>query len=107
MARLVIDEGVVAKRFRPVSRGVAHSYVKRASHVTVVLDEIQTQKRAAAKQVTEIDTVTVEDLVASGDSASAQGKSTGELEGDLRTNQKKKMQQQGGDKKKTHRRKSM
>lgn len=36
-----IGEGPKLKRFRPVSRGMAHSYVKRMSHITVVLSQKQ------------------------------------------------------------------
>lgn len=32
-----VDEGPVFKRFRPVSRGRAHPYHKRLSHLTVVV----------------------------------------------------------------------
>ena len=33
------NEGVTLKRFRPVSKGRAHSILKRTSHITVVVDE--------------------------------------------------------------------
>lgn len=35
---IVVDQGVTFKRFRPVSRGSAHHYKRRSSHVTVVLE---------------------------------------------------------------------
>lgn len=35
---IIVDGGTVFKRFRPASRGSAHSYKKRSSHVTVVLE---------------------------------------------------------------------
>jgi large subunit ribosomal protein L22 len=35
---IVVGGGVVFKRFRAVSRGAAHTYKKRSSHVTVVLE---------------------------------------------------------------------
>ena len=33
------NEGVTLKRFRPVSKGRAHSILKRTSHITVVVEE--------------------------------------------------------------------
>ena len=35
--QIMIDEGPSFKRFQPVARGMAHSYKKRTSHITVVL----------------------------------------------------------------------
>jgi large subunit ribosomal protein L22 len=35
-----VDEGPTLKRFRPASRGAAHSILKRTSHIKVVLEEI-------------------------------------------------------------------
>ena len=35
-----VDEGPVMKRFRPASRGRAHPYKKRMSHVRVVVEAI-------------------------------------------------------------------
>lgn len=34
---ILIDEGPSFKRFQPVARGMAHSYKKRTSHITVIL----------------------------------------------------------------------
>ncbi len=34
-----IDEGPTLKRFRPVSRGSAHSILKRTSHIKIVLED--------------------------------------------------------------------
>lgn len=36
--RFDVSEGVRIKRFRPVSRGVAHGYKHRTTHVRVVLE---------------------------------------------------------------------
>lgn len=33
-----INEGPIYKRFRPVSRGMAHPIAKRTSHITIVLE---------------------------------------------------------------------
>lgn len=35
-----VDEGIVLKRFMPVSRGSAHPYKKRTSHIKIVLDQV-------------------------------------------------------------------
>lgn len=34
---IMVDEGPSFKRFRPVSRGMAHSYKRRTSHITIIL----------------------------------------------------------------------
>jgi len=39
-----VDQGVVMKRFRPVSRGSAHSFKRRTSHVSIVLAPIEETK---------------------------------------------------------------
>lgn len=39
IAEIRADEGPVYKRFQPVSKGRAHSIMKRTSHLTVVLDK--------------------------------------------------------------------
>ena len=36
---LEINEGATFKRFRPVSRGMAHKIMKRSSHIRVILEE--------------------------------------------------------------------
>lgn len=36
--RISIDEGPFLKRFKPVSRGTAHSMKRRTSHITVILE---------------------------------------------------------------------
>lgn len=111
-----VNEGLTFKRFRPVSRGMAHAYVKRTSHVTVALSEITPQARARARAAAEIDTVAVDELpkereperitdraeLATGGVTPPGGPSATE-----EAYQRTKMLQQGGDRKKTHRRKSM
>lgn len=42
---LDINEGPRLKRFRPVSRGRAHAYVKQMSHIRVVLIEDKKEKK--------------------------------------------------------------
>lgn len=39
VAEIRADEGPIYKRFQPVSKGRAHSIMKRTSHLTVVLDK--------------------------------------------------------------------
>lgn len=115
VAELKVDEGMRFKRWRPASRGIAHAFVRRACHVTVVLEEIEAsgekKKKSAAKQA-DIDTLTVDELARREraseltDSASSNsGRSAVPMTSDAF--QKTKMQQQGGEKKKTHRRKSI
>jgi large subunit ribosomal protein L22 len=42
---ILVNEGPRYKRFNPVSRGRAHSVIKRTSHITVTLEE-KTEKKA-------------------------------------------------------------
>jgi len=113
VAELKVDEGMRLKRWRPVSRGTAHAFVKRASHLTVVLEELQATKRKVKKTTkADIDTFTVEDLArrervegALADESVAT--KTPRPSKTAQAFQKMKMLQQGGDKKKTHRRKSI
>jgi large subunit ribosomal protein L22 len=37
--QLLVDEGPTMKRFRPVSRGMAHQYFHRTSHITAVVED--------------------------------------------------------------------
>ena len=60
VADIVIDDGYVMKRWKPRSRGMAHPFVKRTSHVTVVLEEGGTLARKSRQA--DIETVRVEDL---------------------------------------------
>lgn len=39
--RMYIDEGPRFKRWRAVSRGMAHPYQKKTSHITVILEEVK------------------------------------------------------------------
>ena len=39
VAETFVDGGPTLKRFQPVSKGRAHSILKRTSHITVILDE--------------------------------------------------------------------
>ena len=44
-----VDEGPMFKRFQPVSRGRAHSILKRTSHLTVVIGTLA-EKGVSAKK---------------------------------------------------------
>jgi large subunit ribosomal protein L22 len=46
IVEITVTPGPRSKRFRPVSRGMAHPYQKRTSHITVVVDG---EKRAAKR----------------------------------------------------------
>ncbi len=41
ISKILVDEGPKSKRWRPRSRGRANEILKRTSHITVVLDEIE------------------------------------------------------------------
>ena len=44
--QIIIDEGPTLKRWRPVSRGRAHSILKRSSHIKVI---VEGKEQAATK----------------------------------------------------------
>ena len=60
--QLLVDEGPTMKRFRPVSRGMAHQYFHRTSHITAVVEDRpappvtrrpeRRRRRAAEEEVT-------------------------------------------------------
>lgn len=53
IVEISVTPGPRSKRFRPVSRGMAHPYQKRTSHIKVVVDgEQRAKKPSAAKPVT-------------------------------------------------------
>lgn len=50
IVEISVTPGPRSKRFRPVSRGMAHPYQKRTSHIKVVVDgEQRAAKKPAAK----------------------------------------------------------
>lgn len=118
VADVEVGSGMKFKRHRPVSRGMAHAFVKRNSHIKIVIEEIELRSKKPKKvSETEIDTFTVDEL--KKNRAEAKKADTEEpfekKEGlehrgqdkSMEAFQKKKIQQQGGDKKKTHRRKTI
>lgn len=48
ISEITVNTGVRSKRYRPVSRGMAHPYMKRTSHISVTVDG---SKREAKKPV--------------------------------------------------------
>lgn len=54
ISEISVTSGVRYKRFRPVSRGMAHPFQKRTSHIRVVVDgALASTKKTAAKVVEE------------------------------------------------------
>lgn len=54
ITEITVTPGPRSKRFRPVSRGMAHPYQKRTSHIKVTVDgEIRAVKKPAAKAAEE------------------------------------------------------
>ena len=53
ITEITVTPGPRSKRFRPVSRGMAHPYQKRTSHIKVVVDgEMRAVKKPAAAKTT-------------------------------------------------------
>lgn len=112
---LVVGGGLRLKRFQPVSRGMAHPFVKRMSHITVEL-EAAGVAQAQKPRKTEIETLEVEELgkrkaveavPAADEVPSGARTQTEAVPADLAASQKIKTMQQGGDRQKRHRRKSV
>lgn len=57
IVEISVTAGPRSKRFRPVSRGMAHPYQKRTSHIRVVVDG---EKRAPKKTATTVKTTVKE-----------------------------------------------
>lgn len=119
IADLVVNEGLVMKRIRPVSRGMAHAILKRTSHITVVVEETgATKRKKVQRKAAQIETITAAELIKEAPPAEAVTEPTPTVTDDTAVSAPprnkemeayniKKMQQQGGDPKKSHRRKSM
>ena len=52
-----VTQGQMLKRFRAVSRGRAHSILRRTSHITVVLEGEQSKKSAKEVEVSKVSQV--------------------------------------------------
>lgn len=51
IVELRVDQGPTLKRFRPVWRGIAHPIQKKTSHVTVIVEVLESQKGPGEKPV--------------------------------------------------------
>ena len=52
ITEITVTPGPRSKRFRPVSRGMAHPYQKRTSHIKVIVDgELRPKKPASTAKV--------------------------------------------------------
>ena len=134
VSRVIINQGLVMKRFMPVAKGMAHPILKRTAHVTVTVEgEVVKQKgKKAAPESEKIETLTTDTFVAleekealrqaqdkqkneilkkeeSKKAQSVVAEHSEEVSPDKQSSvafQKIKMNQQGGDPKETHRRES-
>ncbi len=113
---ILINQGLVMKRFMPVSKGMAHPILKRTAHVTVTVEgEVAaTAKKGKAKKPETISTVSADEFVALEEKHQKKkeqelaeqplAKHATEERADVK---KKSINQAGSDAKKTHRRKSI
>lgn len=121
VADIIIDGGFVLKRFRPVSKGMAHPILKRTSHVTVVIADTKGDSSTKkTKTKTQIEEITINDMAAQsvGEAKTSstdvtpqdESKPTGAAVHKSKQEEargKMNIIQQGGNPKKTHRRKSI
>lgn len=121
VAGIVVDSAFAMKRFRPASRGTAHPFVKRTSHITVVVESLGTDspsRKASVEQgKKEITTITADQYAADPaplvELRGAGTKDDSPVEKDVpkskeqQTFGKMRGLQSGGDKKKSFRRKSI
>lgn len=115
---LLVNEGIKFKRHQPVSRGMAHPFVKRNSNITVILEEIVQTTKKVKKKKADIKTLSLEEITVQ-DSESIESidkkekiktvANSGGVVDDVKkeASRKIKMNQQGGDKEKGFRRKSL
>ena len=115
---LLVNEGIKFKRHQPVSRGMAHPYVKRNSNITVILEEIVSTTKKVKKKKADIKTLSLEEMATQENEEmekvdakkEIKPKTDGsEIPGDAksRASGKMKTSQQGGNKEKGFRRKSI
>lgn len=137
ISSILVNQGLVMKRFMPAAKGMAHAILKRTAHVTVIVEGDAKEvaaKKTNAKKADAIKTLTPAEFAAQEKKALDKEKKEhdeahdhnhdheGHLEKhdmperDVDTTvdkqsgtafQKVKMNQQGGNAKKTHRRKSI
>lgn len=51
---IVVGKGIIMKRFRAVSRGMAHKYTKKTSHITVTLKKIAQETKQVPARTKEV-----------------------------------------------------
>jgi large subunit ribosomal protein L22 len=60
ISKITVDKGPSLKRFRPRSKGMASSLLKRTSHVTVVVSDLSAEEVAKPKKQAAVKTETKE-----------------------------------------------
>lgn len=116
VASILVNQGLVMKRFMPVSKGMAHPILKRTAHVTVIVEgeASENPKKKTSKKAEEISTVTAGEFVALEEKHQKKEEQelleqplTKHATQDRADEKKKSINQAGSDAKKTHRRKSI
>ncbi|MEK7556720.1 MAG: 50S ribosomal protein L22 [Patescibacteria group bacterium] len=122
VSEMVVNGGFAFKRFRPASRGMAHPFVKRTSHITITLTAAEEKKEKSKKKAkAEIVTISADQYAAEAldndqqekreTTAAAEDKTPLEIDVPKSKEQeafgKMRGLQSGGDKKKSFRRKSV
>lgn len=51
ISKILVDEGPKLKRWQPVSRGRANPIMKRTSHITIVLNELEATKTTKKRKI--------------------------------------------------------
>jgi large subunit ribosomal protein L22 len=110
---VLITDGIKFKRFQPVSRGMAHAFVKRNSNITVIIEEIVPTTKKIKKKKADIKTLSLEEITAQEneavDTKDKKSAKTGTVAEGAKeeAHSKMKTKQQGSEKQKTHRRKTI
>jgi len=121
IASILVNQGLVMKRFMPAAKGMAHAILKRTAHVTVIVEgdakAVSPKKQAVSEKAESIKTVSADEFAKQEKKAIKKGEkeekehaqdSEEHVEKQSGTAfQKVKMNQQGGNAKKAHRRKSI
>lgn len=116
VASILVNQGLVMKRFMPVSKGMAHPILKRTAHVTVIVEgeAAATDKKKKSKKADAIATISTDEFVALEQKAqekeeqeSSEQPLTKHATPERADGKKKTINQAGSDAKKTHRRKSI
>lgn len=76
IASILVNQGLVMKRFMPAAKGMAHAILKRTAHITVIVEgdvKAAPAKKAAGKKASKdtIKTVTTDEFVAQEKKAQA------------------------------------